>query len=89
MESNEIRIINNLKSIVKLLISEYYDEQAVYVEEAIEALNKQIPIRPRSKTRHGTKQQTPQVLHWCSSCITMLHGKPHYCSHCGQAIKWD
>jgi hypothetical protein len=44
VESNEIRIINNLKCVAKLLISEYHDEQAVYVEEAIELI-KELPTK--------------------------------------------
>lgn len=44
MGNELVRIITNLKGVVKLLLSEYHDEQAVYVEEAIELI-KELPTK--------------------------------------------
>ena len=51
----------------------------------IEMVRKQIPMKTKSKSRHGAY---PQIQHWCASCGTLLHGKPKYCPACGQKEKW-
>ena len=51
----------------------------------IEMVRKQIPMKPKSKVRHG---ENGQIQHWCKACMSMLHGKPKYCSNCGQKVGW-
>ena len=60
--------------------------QEISKDELIEALQKQmIPMKPKSKVRHG---ENGQIQHWCKACMDMLHGKPKYCSNCGQKVDW-
>ena len=49
----------------------------------IEMVRKQIPMKPKSKVRHG---ENGQIQHWCKACMSMLHGKQKYCSNCGQKV---
>lgn len=51
----------------------------------IEMVRKQIPMKPKSKARHGAY---PQIQHWCATCGTLLHGKQKYCPECGQKEDW-
>ena len=51
----------------------------------IEIVCRQIPMKPKSKERHGAY---PQIQHWCARCGTLLHGKPKYCPECGQKVDW-
>ena len=49
-------------------------------------LKEQEPIKPKSKSRHGS---TTMYQHFCGNCMAMLHGKPKYCPNCGSSVKWE
>ena len=42
-------------------------------------------VKPKSKVRHGANAQ---IQHFCGNCMTLLHGKPKYCSECGKKVYW-
>ena len=48
-------------------------------------LKEQEAVKPKSKVRHGANAQ---IQHFCGNCMTLLHGKPKYCSECGRRMKW-
>ena len=54
--------------------------------DALELLKEQEPIKPKSKVRHGANAQ---IQHFCGNCMTMLHGKPKFCSECGKPVLWE
>ena len=49
-------------------------------------LKEQEAVKPKSKSRHGANAQ---IQHFCGNCMTMLYGKPKYCSECGKMVKWN
>ena len=49
-------------------------------------LKEQEAVKPKSKVRYGVNSQ---IQHFCGNCMTMLHGKPKYCSECGRSVKWE
>lgn len=54
--------------------------------EGVCLLKEQEAVKPKSKVRHGANSQ---IQHFCGNCMTMLHGKPKYCSECGRSVKWE
>ena len=56
-----------------------------WIDEALELLKEQEAVEPKSKVRHGANAQ---IQHFCGNCMTLLHGKPKYCSECGKKVYW-
>ena len=54
-------------------------------QAALELLKEQEAVEPKSKVRHGANAQ---IQHFCGNCMTLLHGKPKYCSECGKKVYW-
>lgn len=54
--------------------------------DALFLLKEQEAIKPKSKVRHGANAQ---IQHFCGNCMTMLHGKPKFCSECGRPVLWE
>ena len=54
-------------------------------DDAIVLLKEQEAVKPKSKVRHGANAQ---IQHFCGNCMTLLHGKPKYCSECGKKVYW-
>lgn len=55
------------------------------LRDALTLLKEQEAVKPKSKVRHGANAQ---IQHFCGRCNAMLHGKPKFCSGCGQEVKW-
>ena len=53
--------------------------------DALTLLKEQEAVKPKSKVRHGANAP---VQHFCGNCMTLLHGKPKYCSECGKKVYW-
>ena len=81
---------------IKIAIAEvewnYPMEYAVAFENAISALEKQIPKKPYKVKEHK------QSDYYCSVCKRYLGDEmelkyaclqPKYCEHCGQALDWS
>ena len=54
--------------------------------DILELLKEQEAVKPKSKVRHGAYAQ---IQHFCGNCMTMLHGKPKFCSECGKPVLWE
>ena len=59
------------------------DKKAMYL--AINAINKQIPIKPVSQMKFG-KYGT--VIGLCPTCGCGNNSEYPYCGECGQALEW-
>ena len=80
----------NLKDVIKTLELakaevewDYPMDYAVAIDEAIEAVGKQIPKKPEIKGEYYV----------CPICGVyqeyLTDGKPPYCVNCGQALDWQ
>ena len=56
------------------------------MSDALALLKEQEAVKPKSKVRHGANAQ---IQHFCGNCMTMLHGKPKFCSECGRPVLWE
>jgi hypothetical protein len=54
--------------------------------DALELLKEHEAVKPKSKVRHGANAQ---IQYFCGNCMTMLHGKPKFCSECGRPVLWE
>ena len=60
----------------------YPMDYAVAIDEAIEALNKQIPKKPELKGEY-------YVCPVCGVYQEISEGNPPYCINCGQRLLWE
>jgi len=60
------------------------DKQQEVYEKAIDALNKQIPIKPRRFLRKIGLCKSYECL--CGNCVFEYE---QYCSYCGQRLDWN
>ena len=49
--------------------------------KSIEALEKQIPKKPKTDNRY--------VMHICPWCNDFVKGSYNYCQNCGQKLNWE
>lgn len=78
-------------SIVKALlksVAEYEHKFGVTLEEAIKK-----QVQKLCENRHPVFDKFDEIDHWegnCPNCKkTIVSVTTKYCSHCGQAIKWE
>lgn len=58
-----------------------YKNRKMYAELAINALEKQIPKKPKTDDRY--------VMYICPCCNDFIKVSHNYCQNCGQAIDWS
>ena len=56
-----------------------------WINDNADLLKEREAVKPKSKVRRGANAQ---IQHFCGRCNAMLHGKPKFCSVCGQEVKW-
>ena len=83
----------NLKEVIKTLELakaevewNYPMDYAVAIDEAIEAVGKQIPKKPEPKKDASGEYYICPV---CGVYQETSEGNPPYCINCGQAIGWE
>ena len=54
--------------------------------DALELMEEQDAVKPKSKSRHG---EYPQIVHRCGNCNEILYRYYKYCPTCGRSVKWD
>ena len=78
--SNAIRNVEGVFSNSPDIVS---DETIESVEFALEAMNKQDPMKPTpERTRYG-------MVYDCNVCNCGLEPHNNYCPSCGQKIDWE
>ena len=63
----------------------------ISLEIAIEALEKQIPKKPK-EVEEKDEEEFYYLAFTCPSCDEAVVGQPYrpnFCKHCGQAIDWS
>ena len=77
---------------IKIAIAEveWYDpmEYSIAFEEAIEAMEKQIPKKPIFKDNDGIRYTDSYRCPTCGGAFSGT-GIANFCYHCGQAIDWS
>ena len=84
----------NLKEVIKTLELakaevewDYPMDYAVAIDEAIEAVGKQIPKKPEPKKDASGEYYVCPICGVYQEYLT--DGKPPYCVNCGQALDWQ
>ena len=79
----ESRAIKFIKERVDF-IEDYYEEMSDYkdaLEMAVNALEKQIPQKPKTDDRY--------VIYICPCCNNLIKLCKNYCEYCGQKLDWS
>lgn len=76
---NVERVFSNSPDIVS-------DEDIESVEFAIEAMEKQEPMKPY---KYRTEGDMSQDVYECIECETVIFRNDKYCRHCGQKVDWE
>ena len=84
----------NLKEVIKTLELakaevewDYPMDYAVAIDEAIKAIDKQIPKKPEPKKDASGEYYVCPICGVYQEYLT--DGKPPYCVNCGQALEWQ
>jgi hypothetical protein len=78
--------IDTIKTVIAQIEWDYPMDYAAAFDKAVEALTKEMPVRPKI-----AGDQRPGRTWWyaCGVCMRPVNFEDGYCSQFGRAVKWE